>query len=167
MQKLLLKLVRIYLLNLLLVSIILPVLATGASTTTPSILPVTITSPGLPVTITSSGILPRAPGGGLVPCEGLSCSICDLLVLVQNVINFVLQLVFWICIVIIIAGAFVWMLSFGNQKNITTGQKMITNAIIGLAIVLLAWLIINTFFWLIASMGGMNMIKSWAHLECY
>ncbi|OQA44511.1 MAG: hypothetical protein BWY48_00070 [Parcubacteria group bacterium ADurb.Bin305] len=163
MKKFLSKLSRIYLINFLIILIVLPVLVTGATSATlpfiPSILPVTITS--------TPSALPQISEGGLVPCEGLACTVCDLLVLVQNVINFVLQLAFWICIVIIIVGAFMWMLSFGNQKNITAGQKLITNAIIGLAIVLLAWVIVHTFFWFIKEIGGFNMTGSWWHLECY
>ncbi|MDD3434389.1 MAG: pilin [Candidatus Pacebacteria bacterium] len=185
MKKFLSKLSRIYLINFLIILIVLPVLVTGATSATPPsispppstpyILPVTITSPAattsspftFPVITSPSSALPQISGGGLVPCEGLACTVCDLLVLVQNVINFVLQLAFWICIVIIIVGAFMWMLSFGNQKNITAGQKLITNAIIGLAIVLLAWVIVHTFFWFIKEIGGFNMTGSWWHLECY
>jgi len=106
---------------------------------------------------------------GLVPCGGPEeeeCTACHLLVLVQNVVDFVIKGAIFICIVLIIYGGFRWLFSFGKQENIVAGQKAILNAIIGLVIVLVAWLIVNTIFWLIAYVGGENYTGSWWHLEC-
>jgi len=107
---------------------------------------------------------------GLVPCGGEDedpCTFCDLLILFQNVLKFALVIVFLIVIVFIVYGGFRWIFSGGNEANIKAGMKIITNAIIGLMIVLCAWLIVNTVFWLIAQMGGKEEYTgSWWHLEC-
>ncbi|MGB9726568.1 MAG: hypothetical protein ACP5OX_00680 [Minisyncoccia bacterium] len=109
---------------------------------------------------------------GLVPCGGPEepeCTICDLLVLLQNIIEFVIRAAFIICIVLIIYGGFRWLLSFGNKDNIAIGQKTIFNALVGLLIVLAAWLIIHTIFWLLSpKIEGIDNLKStWFKLECY
>jgi len=107
---------------------------------------------------------------GLVPCGGTGedpCTACDLLILFQNVLKFALVIVFLIVIVFIVYGGFRWIFSGGNEANIKAGMKIITNAIIGLMIVLCAWLIVNTVFWLIAQIGGKEEYTgSWWHLEC-
>lgn len=107
---------------------------------------------------------------GLVPCGGEDedpCTVCDLLILFQNVLKFALVIVFLIVIVFIVYGGFRWIFSGGNEANIKAGMKIITNAIIGLMIVLCAWLIVNTVFWLIGQAGGKEEYTgSWWHLEC-
>lgn len=107
---------------------------------------------------------------GLVPCGGSSeppCTACDLLVLAQNVIHKALELAILVCIVLLIYGGFRWIFSFGNEENIAAGQRTIYDAIIGLVIILAAWIIVNTIFWLIAYIGGENYTGTWSHLKCY
>ena len=114
---------------------------------------------------------------GLVPCggsddpstikdESLPCTVCDLLVLFQNVLKKALEFAFLIVIVFIVYGGFCWIFSGGNEANIKTGQKIMTNAMIGLVIILCAWLIVNTVFWLIAEIGGTNYTNTWFKIDC-
>lgn len=114
---------------------------------------------------------------GLVPCggtndpstekdESLPCTVCDLLVLFQNVLDFAIKTAFLIVIIFIIYGGFRLIFSGGNEANIKTGQKIMTNAIIGLVIILCAWLIVNTVFWLIKTIGGKNYTGTWFHINC-
>ncbi len=108
---------------------------------------------------------------GLVPCGGPGedpCTACHLLVLIQNVIEFVIKAAFIICICLIIYGGFRWLFSFGNDENIAAGQKAIINALLGLMIVLAAWLIVNTIFWLLSpNIEGVDIKSTWWQLECY
>lgn len=120
---------------------------------------------------------------GLVPCgrseddpstpminEAAPCTACDLLVLFQNVLKFALEIAFLIVVGFIIYGGFRWIFSSGNEANIKAGQQTITNALVGLAIILCAWLIVNTIFWLIKTIGGTDYTGSgavpWFQLEC-
>jgi len=116
---------------------------------------------------------------GLVPCgrsvddpetpninESQPCTACDLLVLFQNVLKFALEIAFLIVVGFIIYGGFRWIFSSGNETNIKAGQQTITSALIGLIIILCAWLIINTVFWLVAKLGGQDYTGTWWHLEC-
>ena len=107
---------------------------------------------------------------GLVPCGGPEpekpCTACDLLVLLQNVLHFALTMAFLIVVIFAIYGGFRWILSGGNEENIKAGQKTLSSALIGLVIILCAWLIVNTIFWLVKTMGGEDYTGSWWHLEC-
>lgn len=110
-----------------------------------------------------------AKTAGLVPCGGPNekpCTACDLLVLADNILHFALTTAFLIVVIFAIVGGFRWILSGGNEENIKAGQQTITSALIGLIIILSAWLIINTIFWLIAVIGGEDYTGTWWHLEC-
>ena len=111
-------------------------------------------------TPTSNGVFT-----GLVPC-GDDCTPCDLLILIQNVLDFALTMAFIMVIGFIVYGGFRWIFSLGKEENLKAGQQIITNAIIGLIIVLSAWIIINTVFWVIKQMGGDDYTGNWAHIEC-
>jgi len=106
---------------------------------------------------------------GLVPCGGpgeSACNTCHLLVLVQNVLEFALKMAFLIIVGFIAYGGFRWIFSLGKEENLKAGQQIITNAIIGLIIILTAWVIVNTVFWTIKQMGGNDYTGTWFHIEC-
>ena len=106
---------------------------------------------------------------GLVPCGGPGehpCTACDLLVLLQNLIQFGIKIAFLLVIVFVVYGGFRWLLSGGNEASIKAGQKIIIGSIIGLIIILSSWLIVNTVFWLIAQVGGDNYTGTWNHIQC-
>ena len=109
---------------------------------------------------------------GLVPCGGPEpekpCTACDLLVLAENVIHFALISAFTIVIILAIMAGFRMIFSGGNEANIKAAQKSLSTALIGLAIILCSYLIVNTVFWLMAKIGGpdSDYTGSWWKLEC-
>ncbi|MGC8651167.1 MAG: hypothetical protein ACP5RX_00920 [Minisyncoccia bacterium] len=106
---------------------------------------------------------------GLVPCGGPNenpCTACDLLVLAENILHFAMTMAFTIVVIFAIIAGFRMILSGGNEANVKAGQQGLTSALIGLAIILCAWLIINTIFWLVAKVGGEDYTGTWWHLEC-
>lgn len=59
-------------------------------------------------------------------------------IIVLNVVEIMLQLVVYICVGFIIWGGFMYLISTGSSDKISSGKKMIQNAIIGLVISLVA-----------------------------
>lgn len=57
----------------------------------------------------------------------------------KNIVNIVLSSLGLITVILIIYGGVVWMTAGGNEEKITKAKKIITSAIIGLVIILLAW----------------------------
>lgn len=98
----------------------------------------------------------------LVPCSGTDCTTCDLFLLAQNVFKFVLEIIFAIVVVILVIGGFYLLTSAGNPKNVEKGKIIIRDALIGLAITLCSWLIINTVLWLLT--GGQP--GEWWKIQC-
>ena len=66
----------------------------------------------------------------------------DLKQTVINVIQWVLGILALVAVVMIIIGGFQWMTAGGNEEKIEKAKKVISAAVIGLIIVLLAWAIV-------------------------
>ena len=66
----------------------------------------------------------------------------DLKDTVVNIIQWVLGILALVAVVMIIIGGFQWMTAAGNEKRIEKAKKVISAAVIGLIIVLLAWAIV-------------------------
>ena len=67
----------------------------------------------------------------------------DLKQTVLNIITFVLGLLGLIAVVMILYGGFIWLTAGGNEDKVGSAKKIISAAIVGLIIVLLAWAIVN------------------------
>ena len=66
----------------------------------------------------------------------------DLKDTVVNIIQWVLGILALVAVVMIIIGGFQWMTAAGNEERIEKAKKVISAAVIGLIIVLLAWAIV-------------------------
>ncbi len=75
-------------------------------------------------------------GGSL----GLGTS--DLKQTVVNILNLVLGLLSLIAVIMIIIGGFTWLTAGGNEEKVDKAKKIISAAVIGLIIVLLAWAVV-------------------------
>lgn len=105
---------------------------------------------------------------GLVPCQGLDCTFCHLLTLAERVIDFSLYYIAVPLVVIfIIYGGFVILTAGDRPEKVSDGRKIITSAVVGLLIALLAWLLIDIILQLIA---GNNLTGDWwnpgAEISC-
>lgn len=58
---------------------------------------------------------------------------------VVRVINLLLTLLGIICLILIVFAGFKWMTSGGSEEQVSSAQKILKNAIIGLIIILLSW----------------------------
>lgn len=66
----------------------------------------------------------------------------DLKDTVINIIQWVLGILALVAVVMIIYGGFVWMTAGGAEDKVDQAKRIITAAVIGLIIVLLAWAIV-------------------------
>ncbi len=94
--------------------------------------------------------------GPLVTCVGATTStlpiqptcqsFCDLFATVANVIYFCIAVVIWIIAPIMFLWAgILFMTSAGNQERVGQARKMLTGTVIGVLIVLCAYLLVYTF----------------------
>ena len=107
--------------------------------------------------------------GPLVPCgrEGQSmCTLCDLFTMVQTIIDFVSAGIIVLAVIFITFGGFMILLAGANPGNMETGKKIITNAVIGVIIALLAWTVINVIFNTLVSKDKDRFPAPWNKIEC-
>ena len=106
---------------------------------------------------------PEGKTGGLVTCNGLDCSLCDLLTLIKNVINFLLGLIFALAAAFVVWGAIEIMTSGGDESKVSNGRGRMWTAVMGIAISLGAWLFIGT---LLQVLTNSPSVLPWNSINC-
>ena len=97
---------------------------------------------------------------GLVPCIN-GCTLCDLFVLIKNVVDFLVKdIAVPLAVIIFIYGGIMMLTSAGSEEKIKKGKTALGQAIWGLIIVFAAWLIIDTIIKGFAA-GGQGIIQGW------
>lgn len=93
------------------------------------------------------------------------CTVCDILKLVKNVIDYVTLTLTPIIamLLILVSGVFV-LLGGANPEMVTKGKKMLTNTLIGVAIIYGSFMIVNFILHSIA--GNRNVATNWFKLDC-
>lgn len=93
---------------------------------------------------------------GLVPCgrtqddpttainEAVPCTLCHLILGVEGIIQWGLKVMTYIAIAVIVAMGILYIVSAGNDSLMETAKKGIWASLIGFAVMLGAWLIVNT-----------------------
>ena len=115
-----------------------------------------------------------AAAAGLVPCGAIDakgnivnpCNYCYFLQLIKNVIDFLTYLVFPLATAMIIYGGFTMMFDMGSSERHQKGRQIITKAVTGILIALLAWLVIDTIIKVIAPDFTASSIGPWNQLKC-
>lgn len=110
-------------------------------------------------------MLPLVVSAQIVTCLGPECQICHLVSLGQNIINFLISIS-----AIVGAMLFAWAgikmaTAGGNEGQISKARNTFTNVIIGLLIMLGAWLGIDTVM-KIAANQDLSQIGGWNKIEC-
>jgi hypothetical protein len=103
-------------------------------------------------------------GGPLVPCGSGSqapCRFCHIFVLISNIINFVLTcLTPIIAALMLVLGGLFMLVSGPNPEMLGKAKAIITATVIGIVIIFIAWVFLNT---LLSYMGIMDWtgLKDW------
>jgi uncharacterized membrane protein YwzB len=86
---------------------------------------------------------------------GINCSnTTSVSGLIRMVINWLLGIAFGIAVLFLIIGGFWYITSAGNEETAEKGKKTAVNAIIGIVIIILSYVIVNVVSNLVASSGG-------------
>jgi len=107
--------------------------------------------------------------GSLVPCGGTSqptCQFCHIFVLINNIISFILT-----CLAPIVAGLMLvigglYLLAAGpSPEKVSQAKSIITAAVIGIVIIFVAWVFLNTFLDAIG-VAEWTGLKTWWEIKC-
>ncbi len=103
------------------------------------------------------------------PCSGADCDLCDLGIVINKLIKLAVQFSFIVATIAgVVAGG---MIIFGgsNPAYIAQGKAAILGAVIGLAIVLSAWIMIDSVFKILVGDEAAQTQKigqPWYELQC-
>ncbi|MGB4834243.1 MAG: hypothetical protein WBP40_04390, partial [Candidatus Moraniibacteriota bacterium] len=107
------------------------------ATTTLSLVPTTSLHAGLiPCGLSSPD--PDIPGGGTE-----RCTLCHLLVGISRIVVFLRNIMAAVAVAVLVAMAIIYLTSGGNEGRMTFAKGGMFAALIGLGIVLLAWVTVN------------------------
>lgn len=95
-------------------------------------------------------LLPMVSSAALVPCATEEnpdmCTLCDLFSGIQKLIKFGAGIVVIVCVFIIVIGGIIYIVSSGDSGMMEKAKGAIKAAVVGFAIFLCAWLIVNAVF---------------------
>jgi hypothetical protein len=116
-------------------------------------------------------ILPILAYAALVPCgtkaSGRECTLCDIFVMLQMIMNYIWWFLLIIAPLFIIAGGVMILTAGVKPDQLEAGKRIITGTIIGLAIAFLSWTILNMVFNTLAkSPGEEGFPWPWNEIQC-
>lgn len=98
----------------------------------------------------------------LLSCQGSNCNICSLLETISNAYNFLLGISFAVAALFAVIIGFLYLTNSLGKKNFKKSFYALRNALLGLALILTGWLIINVSVWF----AGFKNAGSWWQFHC-
>ena len=105
---------------------------------------------------------------GLVPCDGIECNACHLVEMGNTILTWLIGVMFVVFAGILAVAGWGLVTSAGNQTALSDAKSKFTNALIGLFIVLTAWLLVDTIMrgLLKSGDGTITGYGLWSEVEC-
>jgi hypothetical protein len=96
-----------------------------------------------------------------------ACTLCDIFRLAKIIVQFITTGLFVIAPIFIVMGGIRILIGGAKPDEVQSGKKMITNAIIGIVIALVAWVVLNMIFNELAKAPGDEGIPwPWNKITC-
>lgn len=116
----------------------------------------------------------RIPGttasGGLVQCGRggqRMCTLCDIVIGLNVIIKYIFRIAIVVGIFGFAIGGVMYILSRGDSGAATNAKNVMTNTVIGLVVILSAWLVINYSMILLGTKSNLGLkINGWGNFEC-
>ncbi len=91
-------------------------------------------------------MLVMAQDSGLIPCGygDNPCDTADVANFVNGLISFLIQMLGVIAVIVMVYAGFQLVTSGGDEGKWTKAKELFTNVVIGIVIILAAWLIVDT-----------------------
>jgi hypothetical protein len=116
-----------------------------------------------------------AADASLVPCgktsgtdmEMLPCTLCHLIVGIDRIIGWGFKILTFVAIASLVAAGIIYIVSAGNEKLMETAKTFAKWTLMGFAIVLGAWLIVNYTMILLSKRPDLGIgVDNWNEFNC-
>ena len=101
--------------------------------------------------------------GDIVPCDGPDCGTCELMQFGSNILAFLVKASILFAGLVFAWGGFKMIISAGEASSISEAKSMMTNSIVGIVIVMSAWLLVDTMIKLVADADTLGV---WNEIQC-
>ncbi len=82
---------------------------------------------------------------GIVPCgHDKMCTLCDLILGIKNLFDYGVKIIAAIALLCVFLAGAMYMVSSGNENMLSSAKAFLRASLIGLAVVLGSWVIVNT-----------------------
>jgi len=96
----------------------------------------------------------------------LPCQLCHFFVMFRNALDFILKLAVVIAVLMLTIGGFLFLFAGGSPKILDSAKRILTSTLLGLVIILAAWMIINTIFMAVGAADWTGLKEGWFSIEC-
>ncbi len=108
---------------------------------------------------------------GFVPCGGSGepeCEACHFVKMANDIITWLIGILFIVFAIVLVVSGFMMVISGGKPEAKTNAKNKITNAFVGLVIVLSAWLLVDTLMrvLLAGNDGEISGYGPWTDISC-
>ena len=117
----------------------------------------------IPLAFVSAGGT-NCPTGGFVPCgtDGCPCEFCDLFVMINGIIKFVMfTAVPIVATLMLIIGGAMFLFAGAKPDILSKSTGIITAVVIGLVVIFAAWVIVNTVMTKIGIIESSSFLNWW------
>ena len=80
----------------------------------------------------------------IVPCDGVNCTVCDIAIVAQNVLNTAIFVLVALSAVLFAYAGWKMLTAQGNTESYSQGKSIFGNVVLGLVIILAGWIVIDT-----------------------
>ncbi len=130
---------------------------------------------GFLVLIAVPGDVVAASLASFAGCNGPDCTTCNIVYTANGLIKWLIGFLFVIFMAMMAYAGYRLVVSNGNQGELDKAKDMLTNAVVGILIVLAAWLVVDTIMrGLVGEDGKEGMVRGavsgwmlWSQVECY
>jgi len=110
-------------------------------------------------------VLPHLASAALTSCTGLNCQFCSVAQMVQNIINFLIQLSIPIAAALFAYAGFSYATARGNTTKIAKATGVFAIVGVGFILTLIGWLVINTMLSILLGNGPYSNGR-WFQIPC-
>jgi len=118
---------------------------------------------GLPIFAQAEGIVPCGNGND----PGNACTLCHLIIGIQSLVDFGLELLITVAAVAIFFSGLMYILSSGNEQMLGSAKNFLGASLKGFTIVLMAWFFVNLTMWIMSANPDLGIGKeNWYTFNC-
>ena len=124
-------------------------------------------------------VCPNNEKAGIVPCgrscdnpntkdnEYCPCTLCHLLVGIHRIIGWGFKILTFVAVASLVGAGIMYIVSAGNEKLMETAKTFAKHTLMGFAIVLAAWLIVNYTMILLSKKADLGIgVDKWNEFNC-